>query len=180
MNDIALSSGPEVCPLGRTELDNAVLLANLNDLFNMQPSRKLDFCPIHLSEAARLLVILAEVQSPGPMDLQPENILRDLPPGVMQFIQYSFLVLCDNELPALIVRNTRLEVITVGTCTLVVGPLAHWFDAIVAIHPRTDSHFRLLLNKVLLFFEVTEGLALVFDGYRKVAQPDRTFCMEKK
>jgi len=177
-NAIALSSGPEVCPLGKTELDNSILLANLNDLFNMQPSRKLDLCPIHLSEAARLLVILAEVQ--GPSDRSIESILRTLPSGVMHYLHYSFMVLCDEDLPPVINRNSRLEVINTGTCLLVAGPLAYWYDAITQTTRFSDSHYRLLMNKAQLYFEVTEGLALIFDSYRKMSGRDRTFVLEKK
>ena len=77
--------------------------------------------------------------------------------------------------------NTDLIVLPNKACGLVAGPLDKWFDAIISNSHRLHSpSFRLLINKVQLWFEVHEGLGLLFNRYRKNEQPDGTFVLEAK
>lgn len=169
----------EICPLSRMDNDEAVLLRNLHDILGEQPSRKLDQSPIYLSETARLLLILSEFRMSSNMPV--ETVLRNLNTKVMEFFSYSFMVVAPKHVLYDLGAHTDLVSLAKESCSLVAGPLSKWYAAIIdnsnAAHSR---EFRLLINKFQLWFEVHEGLGLLFNRYRKVETPDGTFVLEAK
>jgi len=169
----------EICPIGSTDNDEAVLLRNLHDIVDAQPSRKVDQCPIYLSETARLLIILSEYLCPS--NMPPETVLRNLNPKVMNFHHYNFMVAAPADVLVSIQTNTDLVVLPNESCALVAGPLAKWHEAIVCNSHRIHGRdFRLLINKLQMWFEVHAGLGLLFNEYVKEKQPDGTFTLARK
>jgi len=179
MSNIANINPVEICPTGKTDNDEAVLLRNLHDILGERPSRKLDQCPIYLSEAARLLLILSEYLIPS--NMPPETVLRNLNHRVMNFLHYNFMVVAPAEVSVSLQANTDLTVLANGQCALVAGPLDKYHEAIISNSHRIHSRdFLLLMNKFQLWMEVHEGLGLLFNGYRKIEQPGGTFILEAK
>ena len=179
MSSIAPVNPVEICPLGSTDTDEAVLLRNLHDILGEQPSRKVDQCPIYLSEAARLLVMMTEFQYPS--NLPVETVMRNPNHKAMAFFQYNFMVVAPAEVSVSLQTNTDLVVLPNKGCSLVAGPLDKWHEAIISNSHRIHSRdFLLLMNKFHLWFEVHEGLGLLFNSYRKIEQPDGTFILEVK
>jgi hypothetical protein len=176
---IAPVSPVEICPIGKTDNDEAVLLRNLHDILGEQPSRKLDQSPIYLSETARLLLILSEFHYPSNMPV--ETVLRNPNNKAMDFFHYSFMVVAPKHVLYDIGAHTDLVSLPKETCTLVAGPLSKYYAAIIdnsnVAHSRET---RLLINKLQLWMEVHEGLGLLFNRYRKVETPDGTFILEAK
>ena len=170
---------PEIIPISKPTLDLDVILTATN--YGIRGMT--DQSPVKFSKPATYLIYLQQLV--GTRRCCPENILRHLSPEVLRSLHYGFLFKADKETSSEFRASARVvtsnvrdrdDCITLGT-----GPLLDWYETILSNSTEDRSFFhRFIVNALQLYFQRFEGLALIFDGQRKVTLPDQTFYLEDK
>lgn len=177
---------PSVTLISRTQVEWPTLKGTVAKVVGYSPASIFDQYPVKLSEQAQYLVYAACLHLDTP-NIDPLHILRHLPHEMLDFLHYSFLIGCTDEVMRDLREKTRAHLSIVdlgkGYCILGTGPLGVWYDAIVLnlTHPqlalKSLNNTRILLDKIMLLFE-REGLQHVFYPYTKKTLPDKTFLLE--
>ncbi len=177
---------PEIVVVARTKVDWLILRKGISQVIGLQPSSIIAQSPVKFSEAAEHLLFVAYLVL-DITDEDPHKVLLTLPRECMEFLHYSFLIICDNMVVDDLKEKTRIHYTITdvgrGHCVLGTGSLSVWYDAIVLnlTHPRMSyksmGDTRAFFNKLLLFFE-KEGLYALFSSYTKKSLSDKTFLLE--
>ncbi len=176
---------PELIVVSCTKIEWPVLRKTVSQVTGLQPSSIIAQSPVKFSQQAEFLLFTAYLYL-DIHDEDPHNVLLTLPRECMDFLHYTFLILCDQSTTEDLREKTRAHYtitdVGKGYCVLGTGPLSVWYDAIVLnlTHPRmaykSFQGVRTLLNKLLLFFE-REGLYALFSKYNKKQLKDKTFLL---
>jgi len=185
---------PEVLCLARTEIDLPVFIGNAEALTGHVPSKLCDVSTIDLQDPARYLICLAEMFERG-RGRSAVELLRQLPTFALQYLHYTFLIVCDPHTGSdFRVANRCQTNVTDGfaenmVVVLGTGPLLQWKESILAnsnkqaslalSNERSAYYTRLIFNKIQIHFERKEGLHQLFDMYRKVRLEDQSFILEE-
>jgi len=176
MNELAKQEHPKVTIISKTEIIMDAFLASVDPY----ALADIDQCPVRFSKTARYLA--AMMQRHDPVDS-----LRNLKPQIMKTIHYTFAVSADRDTLLNFQSEASITVVHVDPgyvnqhTILATGPLLDWVNTIInsAVERNTFGH-RFIVNFIQLYLQRAEGLALLFDKYRQVLQPDRTFILEPK
>jgi len=177
MNKIAEIAIPHVTLISKSEIYIDALLVSVDPY----ALANVDQCPVNFSKTARYL---AAVSQKG----DPVDALRNLKTQIMQTVHYTFAITSDRETLIDFQANSsritvlRMESGFVGHNTILgTGPLLDWVETLIA-GANIDARFtnRYIVNFIQLYLQRAEGLALLFDKYRQVSQPDGTFILERK
>lgn len=179
---------PEIISVSRVKVDWPLLRKAVSQATGLRPSDRIAQSPVKFTEAAEYLLFAAYLYLDVSED-DPHKILLNLPRECLDFLHYSFLIACDRDVIEDLREKTRAHYTMTdvgrGYCVLGTGPLSVWHDAIVLnlTHPTANlkgfQGTRLLLNKLMLFFE-KEGLQALFRDTTKKQLPDKTFLLEHK
>ena len=174
--------GPDLIIVSRTKIEWPILRKTVFHATGFQPSSVIAQCPVNFSEQAEYLLFAAYLIL-DVTDEDAHNLLLNLPREALDFLHYTFLIACDENVAIDLREKTRAHYtmtdIGKGYCILGTGPLSVWYDAIVLnlTHTRISmNNTRILLNKMMLLFE-KEGLHALFPNKNMLA--DGTFLLEK-
>lgn len=176
---------PEIGLLSATQFNWPVFRATIDKSLNMRPDIDINKLPVDFSEDALVLLNIAAYYG-WPIE-NPLNVLRDIPPLFMQYLQYSFFIACDHVTWSEFNPDSNIIIVSqeLPECLLLIatGTLNNWYQSIVTNLGR-DWEFshetRFLFDKILITFERERGLGFVFEKYKKKMQSDQTFLLEKK
>ena len=166
---------------------NIAWIAYLNDTSNLigrSPTLGIDNSNLKLSDYARFLASLGELQSGK--EQKPLDILRSQS-NPLKHLFFGFLISGSSSLIFRIMELTDLDVTTArgknkGRVAVVTGNLKQWKDAIIVCLDQKlikNYELRWVFNQCLDFLYVA-GLRNIFDDYRKSGLEDQTYLLEYK
>jgi len=188
MNEIAQQNEfvPYILSVSGTEFS----LDTLAEETNPNYLRVIDQSPLEFKRLAKYLIVMA--QAIGTSHRNPVTILRNLSQEAMKSVHLAFLITADKETTSefrigarVFTHNCNRRIDrsrkSDGVLTLATGPLGDWVSTIIANSTRHQNFYhRLIVNKIQVYLERYLGLALIFDGFRKVELPDKSFVLEPK
>jgi hypothetical protein len=176
---------PEIGLLAVNRLNWPVFRDTLNRVLNKRPDTAINTIPIDFSDDAKVLLNIAAFF--GWSLENPLGVLRTLPPLFMEFLTYQFFIACDQDTWEEFNPSSNITIIKQeipdGLLIISTGTLNAWYQSIVCNLERNwkfRHDTRVLFCKLMLCFERERGLRQLFEGYKKVVQPDQTFLLEKK
>lgn len=134
-----------------------------------------------LSDFAKFLAILGKFKDQDKSDSLENLRAAD---SILNHLQFGFLVACTQSCLFELMQSSTLSVTTSaeaekGTLALVSGTLKQWRDVTIELDENASSDVRLLVDKVLVYFERL-GLYELWSNYRKKPLQDSTFLLERK
>ena len=173
-----------VKPLIAPNIAWVTYLKDVAELAGHSPTRGLDASRLKLSDYARFLASLGELQSGK--EQKPLDILRSQS-NPLKHLFFGFLISGSTSLIFRIMELTDLDVTTARgkdkiRVALVTGNLKQWKDAIIICLDKSlikNFELRWVFNQCLDFLYAA-GLRNIFDDYRKSGLEDRTYLLEYK
>lgn len=143
-------------------------------------SRGLDASGMRASNLAVFVCSLDEIENPG----KSHPINSVVKAGhLLDFIQFTFLVICGFDLIEQILMKTKLSIIRQDTISsdcelgIISGTASCWREAVINLCNRLETkNIRLFLNQIIEELERL-GLKDLFKDYRRDDQPDQTFLL---
>ena len=183
-NAPSFTMNPEVEILSAVQVNWPSFKSTLDKGLGERHDRILAQCPVPITEDAEFLLYLAALQDISLSN--PLNVLRTLPHELMEYLHYTFMVVCDEQTYLEFRQGTNLQIVVKKKdemyFLLVAGPLTQWFRTIVLNLTRSRKYTtltRVLIDKFLLILE-KRGLKEVFSNYIKKPEKDGTFYLEQK
>jgi hypothetical protein len=156
----------------------------VSDNINKQPSSLIHQSPVTFKEQAEQLLFLAYLLTDT--DEKPDTLIRNIPRICLDFLHYTFLIICDIETHKDLREKTRAQYIVENMedvyCVLGTGSLSVWHDAIVTNLAHTNlksKNTRLILDAIYLYL-TQEGLQSIFTPFTKKPEKNGTFILERK
>ncbi len=173
-----------VNPLLAPNIAWVTYLKDTSSLTGRSPTLGIDNSNLKLSDYARFLASLGELQSG--QEQKPLDVLRSqLNP--LKHLFFGFLISGSSSLIFRIMELTDLDVTTARgkdkiRIAVVTGNLKLWKDAIIVCLDKSlikNYELRWVFNEILDCF-YSAGLRNIFDDYRKQGLEDHTYLLEYK
>jgi hypothetical protein len=176
---------PEILLVSQTSAQCPEFVASVARGTGLSLTHKLDRSSVKFTDDAKLLVSLTTFG--GCIDeLDAFMVMRGMPEMYMRFLQYTFLIVGDEDTIFTLRAMTQLTVIIhpepQRIWALATGSLDQWKDAIInGLITHHAWEYQLLLDKLMLKFEGL-GLSLLWDDYQKKwgNKNKDTFLLEHK
>lgn len=172
----------EVWPLAILKINFEDLIKSYRELTGRSLTGRMDAHGMKVGDYASYIAALSVVQSIGSdnpvVAIEESGLLKD-------HLFFTFGVHAPVEVIFEIISRTRLRVTSTATTdgfrlAVVSGTLTQWFDATLEFCTKSVTPgVREFGDRVVLLFD-TGGLSLLWRGYRKRMQADKTFILEEK
>jgi hypothetical protein len=161
--------------LAKSKYDWDSLRATVDKIMPDRPDNIINSSPVNFSDEAITLLYLGCLY--GYDISNATGYLKNCPRNLMSYLNYTFMVACDNDEYENLMYITHLDIIRVKNNNfnflIVSGPLSEWFDTII----QGNDH--LIYNQFYILLE-REGLGFIFSNYRKIPSANTLFKLEKK